>query len=280
MTMLYPDAQRRIDDINRMANLFKEKGYSRTCKEILSFAEILKGKKVPPDFLKKLDLLFDMFRGEFTKNVSIGQNYRNQCFQEIKGVIFGAIAKTHPHFGQLLVVLLPFIRRLNDGRRILDDIAEWLTPKKIPDKELRVHLACYAYLITVEGLFDELARILYFFVEVSKGITSSVQDLEKITVWDVLNELKPTPIFLQNWKEKKHIRNAIGHARVYYDPEQAQIRFVDLLEKSGKVTYDKTIPMARFFEMGLELEDSVVAFYYIIIMLRLHDLILSKDAYQ
>ena len=278
--MLYPDAKRRINDIENTAELFQDKGYLRTSKEILTFAEILKAKEVPSDFLKKLNLLFDLLQGEFTKIIPIGQNYRFRCFKEIKGIIFGAVAKTYPNFSQLMVALLPFIRRLNDGRKILGEIAEWMTPQKIPSKELRVHLACYAYLIIVEGLFDELGRILYFFIKVSKSITPSVQDLGKITVWNVLDEVKPTPVFLQNWEEKKHIRNAIGHARVYYDPAQAQIRFVDMMEKSGKITYDKTIPMARFFEMALELEDSVAAFYYIIILLRLHDLILSKTAYQ
>ena len=81
-------------------------------------------------------------------------------------------------------------------------------------------------------------------------------------------------------KEKKHIRNATEHARAYYDSTKNEIRFVDVMEKTAKTTYDKTISMRRFVEMALELEDSVAAFYYIIIMLRLHDLIRSKKIYQ
>lgn len=279
--MLYPDAKRRMKDIEDMARLFEEKGYLGTSKEVLSFAKILEGRRIPPNFMKKLYSLLNLFHREFVRKLKVGQTYRNRCCQEIKDIILQAVAKTYPDFSQIMVGLYPFIKRISHGRRILGNIAEWLTPTRIPDKELRVHLACYAYLITVEGLFDELARMLYFFIEVSNGNVLSVQDLEKVTVWVVLEKVRPTPVFLQNWDEKRHIRNAIGHARVYYYPAHAEIHFIDKKVKRGKVkvTYDETLSMTQFFEMALELEDSVMAFSYIIIMLRLHDLILSKNAY-
>ena len=278
--MLHPDADRRIDDIQKMSELFKEKRYTKTAREILTFAEILKGNKVPTDFLEKLDSLFDLFHKDFVENFPVGQKYRQKCFKEIRGVIFGAVVSTYPKFNQVVLSLYPFIQRLNHGRKILGSIADWMTPKKIKDKNLRVHLLCYSYLLIVEGLFDELARILYYFEEVSTGSTPSVRDLQKITVWDILKAVKPPPTFLQNWDEKKHIRNAIGHARAFYDAANNEIRFVDIFEKEAKITYDETISIKRFGEITMEMEDSVMAFLYIIIMLRLHDLIRSKDIYK
>jgi len=53
--MLYPDAEKRIYEINEMANLFKQKGYLQTSKEILNISDILKGDAIPQDFLKQLD---------------------------------------------------------------------------------------------------------------------------------------------------------------------------------------------------------------------------------
>ncbi len=80
--------------------------------------------------------------------------------------------------------------------------------------------------------------------------------------------------------EKKYIRNAIGHAQFYFDPIIKTIRFVNIQEKTGKVTYDKTLSFSQFAELAMELEDSVIAFSYIILILRIYDLTLSKDAYK
>lgn len=144
---------------------------------------------------------------------------------------------------------------------------------------MRVSLLLYAYLIIVEGLFDELTRILFFFTNLEKGVALSTGDLSKVTVRDTLREIQPTPIFLKDWDEKNHIRNAIGHARAYYREEQGEIHFVDIKPKEGTISYDKTIQMRRFMEMAMELEETVEAFYLIMILLRLHDLILSKNPY-
>lgn len=278
--MLYPDSNRRIADLKDLSNLFKVKGHLQTSKEILSFVKIQKGKKVPSDFLKKLDQLFTICEGEFSATTTIGQTYRTTCFQEIKDIIFSAISRTYPKYGQHMLTIYPFVKRLRQGREITGTIADGMDPKKIKDKNLRAYLACFAHLIIVEGLFDELARILYFFVELTKGSTVSVSDLEKINVWTIQRRIKPTPIFLRKWKEKKYIRNAIGHAQFYFNPTTNHIRFVNIQEKTGKVTYDKTLSFSKFAELAMELEDSVKAFYYIMLILRIYDLTLSKDAYK
>lgn len=278
--MLYPDSNRRIKDISDLANLFKVKGHLQTSKEILSFVRIQHSKKIPSDFLKKLDQLFTICEGEFAATTTMGQTYRKMCFQEIKDIIFSAISRTYPKYGQHMLTIYPFVKRLRHGREITGTIADGMDPKKIKDKNLRAYLACFAHLIIVEGLFDELARILYFFVELTKGNTVSVSDLEKTNVWKIQRKIKPTPIFLRKWREKKYIRNAIGHAQFYFNPMTNTIRFVNIKEKTGKVTYDKTLSFSQFAELAMELEDSIEAFYYIILILRIYDLTLSKDAYK
>lgn len=278
--MLYPDSSRRIADMEDLSNLFGVKGHSKTSKEILSFVKIQHGKKVPSNFLKKLDQLFTICEGEFSATTKVGQTYRAKCFQEIKNVIFSAIRGTYPKYGQHLLAIYPFFERLRQGREITGTIAEGIDPKKIKDKTLRAYLAFFAHLIIVEGLFDELARILYFFVELAKGNTVSVIDLEKTSVWTIQRAIKPTPIFLRKWREKKYIRNAIGHAQFYFNPTNNNIRFVNIQEKTGNVTYDRTLGFRKFAKLSMELEDSVEAFYYIMLILRIFDLTLSKDAYK
>ncbi|MDH5783158.1 MAG: hypothetical protein OEZ35_05785 [Candidatus Bathyarchaeota archaeon] len=88
--MLYPDSDRRISDVEKIANFFLEKGYRITSKEILDLAEILRGKRIPSDFLKRMDSLFNLFQNEFATSSPIGQDYRNRLFIEIKETVFKA----------------------------------------------------------------------------------------------------------------------------------------------------------------------------------------------
>lgn len=245
----------------------------------MSFVKILRGKKIPTDFLDQLDQLFKICQKEFETSSTVGQNFRKKCFQEFKDIIFLAISKTYPKYGQYLLNLYPFAKRLRHGKEITGTIAEGLNPAIIKDKNLRAYLAFFAHLIIVEGLFDEMARMLYFFVELTKGNHVSVNDLEKTNVWTIQKKIKPTPIFLRKWIEKKYIRNAIGHAQFYFDPVSNNVRFVNIQENKGKITYDKTMNFSKFAELAMELEDSVQAFSYILLILRIYDFILSKNCY-
>ena len=287
--MLYPDSARRIADVNKIADLFSEKGYQRTSEEILSFAEILREKQIPSDFLKRLDSLFNLFQKEFAARLPIGQDYRKECFGEIKETVLKAIRRIGVvAYSQALLVILPLLKRLNHTRRITGEIGEALAKKRISDKNVIFHLYCYTYLIVVEGMFGELARMLYFLGTLSKNNIPSAQDLETMTVWDVLKEVKPTPVFLKDWEEKKHIRNAIGHAQAYLDPVKNEIRLLDTKivknkktkSKTVKITYDRTLSMNEFMEKALELESSVMAFFYTFVLLKIYDFIASQNPYQ
>jgi len=278
--MLHKDADRRKADIAAMAKLTEEKGYKKTAAAILSFANILDQNQVPPDFLKRLDSLYALFEQEFIANMPEGQDFRKRCFEEIKKTVFAAIGRMHPIFSQAILVTFPFLQKLNHAKSITGFLADELSKQTIKDKRVVLHLYCYAYLITVEGVFDELARMLYFLTVVSKDNIPSVQDLEKMEVWDILKKSTTTPVFLERWDEKKHVRNAIGHTRIYYDSAKDEVRFVDVEPKSGKTTYDKIMKLSEFMKMALELEDSVEAFIYTIMMLRIYDFILSPNPYQ
>jgi len=280
--MLHPDHERRMNEFIRMANLFEEKRYYETANQILNLAETLKEKQVPKDFLKKLDLLFETFQGEFVDSLIVGQNYRKRCFEEIKGIVFKAIGRMGPDFAKSILTIYPLFQRLNYAKRITGDIAEELGNKRIRNQNVVFHLRCYAYLILVEGIFDELARILYFLSVVSKNNVPDLANLERMTIWKILRELKTKPVFLERWGEKKHIRNSIGHVRIDYDfrSSPSVIHFIDVNEKKGIITYDRNLTMRKFVEIALELEESVEAFIYTFILLKIYDLIVSEKPFQ
>ncbi len=272
--VLYPDVEKRVKGISQMARLFKEKGYGKTADKILEFAEILNEKEVPSDFLKKLDGLFNLFQTEFEKRLSVGQDFRRRCYEEVKNFVFSAIGRMQSDFAQATLQIYPSLNALNHGSQITKEIADELSRKQIKDDNVVFHLYCFAFLIQIEGIFDELARVMYFFKTVDKNRIPTPQELSEMTVWNVLSEFRTPPVFLENWSEKKNIRNAIGHATVFYDSSKKEARFIDT-----PAEYDRTLSVSQFMEKGLQLDDSVAAFSYIMILLKLYDFILGKTPF-
>jgi len=278
--MLYPDSERRIFEIVKQANLFQQKGYLKTAKEISTFTNILKGDKIPDDFLKKLELVFNVFHSEFEKKIAIGQDYRKDVFQEIADITLKAIGRMGTDYPQALIKILPLFQRLTKGQKITGEIAEELDREGIRDKNVIFHLYCYTYLIIVEGIYDELARILYFLTVVSPSCVPSLNDLEMMTVKTIKETLGTTPVFLKKWDDKNHIRNAIGHARADYDSTKDEVRFIDINMRDRTKWDSGIIPLKEFLKMALELEDSIQAFFHTFILLKIYDFIASKNPFQ
>ena len=91
--MLYSDSERRIAEIVKLSDLFKQNGYLKTAKDILSFTTILEGDNIPSDFLKRLDSVFKVFHIDFEKKIPVGQEYRKDVFEEIANTTLGAIGR-------------------------------------------------------------------------------------------------------------------------------------------------------------------------------------------
>jgi len=271
--MLYADSDKRIESITQTAELFKSKGYHATAKEILTFVEILKGDAVPADFLKKLDALFDLHQKEFEAELPVGQDFRKRCFEEIKEIVFKAISRLNGDYAKTIITIHPLLVRLNISNKVTGSIADELANNKITDQNVVFHLRCYAYLVFMEGVFDELARVLYFMAVADRNNVPKLADLERMTVWEILGNLKNTHVFLERWEEKKHIRNAIGHARASYDISKNIVRFVDQNWDSGNISID------QFAQMALELEDSLTAFLNIFLLLKIFDFVAAANAY-
>jgi len=240
----------------------------------------LKGKEVPADTLERLNSLFDLNREEFEKIVPAGQTYRKRCFEEIKEITIKSIGRMGSDFGPSLLTLYPLFHRVNMFKKVTGSIADQLSHKQTLSEEVAFHLYCYAYLILIEGIYDELARILYFLAKVQKNNIPKMAELELMSVWDILRALGGTPVFLERWDEKNHIRNAIGHARANYDGSRKLVRFIDV-DRNGTQTFDSgDIPLSQFVEWAMEIEESVTAFTNIFLLMKIFDLIYSTNPFQ
>lgn len=271
---MYPDSKRRIAEIVKLSDLFKRNGYTKTATDILSFASILKGDNIPSDFLKRLDSVFKTFHIEFEKKIPVGQKYRKDVFEEIADTTLKAIARLGKDYPKALLTIYPLFQTINSGQKITQQIGNFINSNKCGDKNVRFHLYCYTYLVTVEGIFDEFARVLYFLTVASPSNLPSLNSLRSMTVNTIRDQLESPFVFLKEWDDKRHIRNAIGHATASYDPVKEEVQFIDRRWDSG------IIPLKEFIKMALELEDSIWAFFYDFLLLKIYDFIVSKNPFQ
>jgi len=271
--MLYPDAEKRRKELTDIANnIFKDLGYPKTARETLAFAKIFKMNQVPPDFFTKWHSLFEIVQEEFASKLPYLQDYRRKYFKEISDTVISGLSKLSE---ENLLVIRPFGKGLRNAMKIVGDISDKIVREEIKDKTLVFHLFCYRYLIIVEGIIDELARLFYFFATAPNPEINEYSDLEKISIWKIRDQLNP--IFLHGFDKWKHIRNAIGHARVYFNYEDEKVRFTDI--EKGKVTFDETLPVSVFIDMEFEVERVLTAFYLIWILLNIYNLIASRKTF-
>ena len=95
-----------------------------------------------------------------------------------------------------------------------------------------------------------------------------------MTVNTIRGQLGSSFVFLKEWDDKRHIRNAIGHATASYDPAKDEVRFKDRNWDSGITS------LKEFIKTALELEDSIWAFSYDFLLLKLYDFIASENPFQ
>lgn len=269
--MLYNDSDIRNKAIMGIAYIFDQQGYKKTASNILEYCKILDGTQVPSvsEFTTKLNSTFDILEKDFSDTL-LSKDYGIRCFRDNSTIISNAIRKSGSSFKQSLLIATPLLKRMADTREITSLIARELPI--IKNKETILHLFCYTYLIIVEGLFDELSRLLYFMKLLSEGKSIALPDLEDMNIWRIYDEFKPEPVFFENFREKKHIRNAIAHASVKYNDNKREVEFID-------EDWNETISVDEFVKKGEELETSVMTFMYIFNVLRINDLIMSPNPF-
>lgn len=274
-------ASNRIRIIQDFASELLNLNCVKTAKELFDVADNLRKREVPAKLLLRVPDLFSLLKEEFVKMSPLGKQYRNDCFEEIALTVLEANERFNYDLGNAFqLVVWPLYRRIVEvqehirpimrfQRDILLDRQELMKGRDFFDlienvpgekRHLVFHLYAYTYLVLIEGIFDELARVVYFFKVASKNSAPELSDLERLSVWKIIERLSPRPIFLQKWEDKCHIRNAIGHARVTYDAERNVARFVDVAPDTGMGTYDETFQWIDFLSIHQELLDTLIAF--------------------
>ena len=239
--MNYPDSKRRIEELKKLEAIFNKRAFLGTASKIYALSFSIEEPVPKRALTREYYELLMTFADEFSNRFPYGQEYRRKCFTEIADLIFKAVVSTEPSkFRKSFLDLEPILLSINRSKKTIDEISKAL---KGVGKEAGFHLICYSYLIITEGIFDEVARSLYFFSTFEKGEGIAIGKLMRMEVNTIYKKIEPKPIILRDWQEKKHIRNAIGHATVYYDLSNYKLTFID---NHGEVTFQKTYTFRGF----------------------------------
>jgi hypothetical protein len=274
--MQYPDLERRLEELKKIEDIFSRRKFSETSNRIKMLRSLINEPIISITLKNEYYELLMIFAKEFSQRYNFGQEYRLQCFKEIADLMFGAATSNTPaKFRKSILELEPIFISLNNGKKIIDEIAQGL---KNTDEKTFFHLLCYSYLIIVEGIFDELIRVIYFLSALKNGNDIPIEQLKRLETYDVYNKINPKPIILKNWIEKKHTRNAIGHATVYYEPSKKEVTFIDNYGKSEP--FKETLQLNAFIEHLTELESASEAFILFTILLKVKDILFAETAFD
>jgi len=278
--MLWHDSKKRKQSLTDLSKVFHDKGYVRTSKKIVKLSNILDLPKTPKDFERQWIAVGTQFEKDFAR----GNKFREQCLDEIARIIVTAIKNIRKIFPKKLLKIYKLFRNIRIGRDTVGDIGEIVDNLKDPKfAEERFYLLCFAYLIMVEGIFDDCVRILYFLWTASRGTNLTFKKVKEMKVKDIKKEFKKnqfSPIFLRSWKNKNSLRNSIAHARFEYNPNNKLMHFKDVNPWTGKVNYDRFLNFNQFAKIGSEIEDTVEAFLFFFLVLKIRDFILSPTPYK
>lgn len=278
--MLWHDSEKRRQSLNDLSDAFREKGYVETSQKIIEFSKILDMQKIPQDFENRWISVVSQFEKEFAR----GNKFRAQCLNDVAKIIVTAIKNIGKDFPTKLLEIYNLFRNMRIGKYTIEKIGNIINNLKGSKfMEERFYLLCFAYLITIEGIFDDCVRILFFLWMNSRGLSLKFQQVKEMKVKDISEQFVQNgflPIFLQNWEEKNHLRNSIGHARFEFDSNKNLMRFIDFNPWKNIVTYDHFLSFNQFAEIGLEIEDTVEAFFFFFLMIKMRDFILSPTPYK
>ncbi len=262
-----------IDSIKKNEKFLKEQGYLRTAKRIGELTnQVISGNTSKFGAVIQFNDIFKIFDKEFEEITPIGHKYRRRCFRESWVVLLQSVTSLQKKGLDMPAEYSIFFDKMNACDDSINSMSGQLAKllkkqnRSKSESEIMFSSACYTYQVAVEGIFGELARLLYALLSISEGTTiPSSKELSSEHVWKIYRECEKSfgikPVFLENWKEKSEIRNAIAHAQAQYNPVLDRAHFVSKNRDTGEI-YDKTMSFSEFFVIYLEIADAIDAFTY------------------
>ena len=272
------------DEIREVAINLRENRYIKTSELIISLVEKLEKQGSPEAQVLEQGIgpLFEVFEDEFATSCPFGQSHRKKCFGEVAKIVLEAFNLKDKANNSLSAKINSFMNRMHEVKQstgpVMDNCMRLYSNRDRSDQEslIMFHSETQSYLNIVEGVFGELAKTLYWFIQILRGDEPRSEDLQDANVWAILRGCKQIfgfhPIFLENWQEKNDIRNAIAHAQAQYSSKENKCHFWST-DRTSKRIYDRTMSFEEFLAIELELIDAIDSFYYATDLVRVMQLL-------
>jgi hypothetical protein len=267
--------KKRATELNRVSVGFEKSGFPTTAKWIRQLAQDLLTPGLSADVgLRDLDDLYNTFRSEYIGSDK-NWRYREQCFEELKR-IFNEVIKTKSHRTRETIDRL--LSPLKIGTETLENIAEIYQTVVVAPKlssRRKFYGICFIYMLFVEGLFDEVIRMLYILNEAGKDKDVKYEDVENKSPHNFKGKIDS--IFLEGYD--KRLRNSIAHARFKFDQKTGKMIFQDIKTKK-QPEYKKSLSLEEF---GINYYDKIADFCrlmnFYMLLLGVRDLIFSPTPF-
>lgn len=282
----------QIDEILQIAKFLDEQHYPKTSTTIISLVEMLARKKKIvgfENFAKRVASIVGIFRDEWVNILPFGQDYRGACFDEALMTLLQALNNLGEKSKEISTEFMQFMSRIDEIDESIKPMSELFAnllvkrDRSMQDSLVMFHSACYIYLIGVEGIFDDLVKMLYILAEASKGNIRRFEEVEVDNIWNIRSAYKQlfgiSPVFLERWQEKGDIRNAIAHAQARYYPKTNRVHFRSVNIKDGRI-FDKTMDFDEFQALHMEIIDAIDSFKYSLRIIRVSALLVDSYKYQ
>lgn len=139
----------------------------------------------------------------------------------------------------------------------------------------RFYVLCFAFMIAMEGYYDELIRFVYLIDRfVSADEIVDPNRLKYKTVEEIYPQLRIRSVnIVAIWKSGHHVRNAIAHARFTYDESAKCMRFVDVDLQRRKEKFEKSLTYSQLADMYATIDDLSDAMRVLLNMLHVYALL-------
>ena len=198
--------------------------------------------------------------------------YNKECYDVINSIYDTASLKGVNEFNLLLAELTPYLTHFVRTSNNLTNMSSIILDTDLEIKP-KYYVACFMYLLYIEGSYWSFLKILYALQNLSKGTPIPFGKIEKTRLSDikkkfVLND-PSSEILFKNWFDG-NLRNAIAHADMSYNDEQQIMTFSHyhqgILKYQKQYTYEEFVNIYRGMSSVAE-----ISFEYIL-LLRVRDI--------
>jgi hypothetical protein len=264
-----------INQITETIDFLQQQNYHKTASQIIALLEAVSNLKIssPKEISRNIQSIFNVFKNEFARSMAFGQTYRRRCFEEVQIITLQSFLMQKKRNSGFPQEYSKFIDKMNENDLKIHSATQLMSKmlkdhnRSSSESQVVFDLACHTYLISIEGIFPELVKLLYALMSLSIGKVLEASDLDSKSVWAIYRKCEEKfgikPVFLEKWYEKNAIRNAIAHAQAQYDPVLDMAHFFAIDSVTDQV-FDKSMSFAQFFTIWMELADAEDSFRYAI----------------